>query len=176
MRDFIKILSVQLYCWRLSKEFRQYASITISGMTPYVFERFNEANKKIHDAHAKIDAASNNVKSKILSVVKPLTYQYTNEIINTFTSLWINECDKYDLNCNITSFLSSKMLTYIYSIANFMIQKQIEILVAMNIPVEMFINYLSKSLFISNLSTFYTKKGNTKKGAFIPSYGNDSIS
>lgn len=56
-------------------------------------------------------------------------------------------------------------------IANYMLQKQIEVLVAMNISVEMFINYLSKSLFVANLSTFYTKKGNTKKNVFTPSYG-----
>lgn len=99
MRDFFKILSIQLYCWRISKEFRQYASFTVEGITSYVFEKFNEANKKLHEVHTKIDANSNNVKSKILSVVKPLTYQYPTEIINTFISLWINECDKSDSNC-----------------------------------------------------------------------------
>ncbi len=50
-------------------------------------------------------------------------------------------------------------------------QKQIEILVAMNIPIEMFITAVSKNQFVVNMSTFYVKKPSPKKNVFIPNYG-----
>lgn len=53
--------------------------------------------------------------------------------------------------------------------------KQIEMLVAMNIPIEMFINALTKNQFVSNLSNFYNKKiSSSKKNIYILNYGNDS--
>jgi len=152
LKDMSRIISIQLYCWRLSKEFSYYGQFTVEGITPYVFERYNEANKRLHEVHSKIDITAKNVKSKILSVVKPLTYQYPSEVINTFMNLWITECHRNSVN------------------SSFMLQKQIEILVAMNIPIEMFINYVMKSQLVGSISQYYAKKANMKKGVYIPSY------
>mgnify|MGYP000916807974 FL=1 len=100
LRDLLKIMFIHVYCWRVSREFRHYAAFSVHGMTPYVFEKFNEANKKLHDLHSRIDLNAKNVKAQILSVVKPLTFQYTTEMMNSFISLWINECEKNDTLCN----------------------------------------------------------------------------
>ena len=60
---------------------------------------------------------------------------------------------------------------HFYLIASYRMQKQIEILVAMNVPIEMFITAVSKNQFVLNLSTFYQKKPSPKKGVFVPNYG-----
>jgi len=42
----------------------------------------------------KIDLHTKNVKSLIISVLKPLMYQYTNDTISSFINYWILECQK----------------------------------------------------------------------------------
>ena len=109
MNELYRIVHIFIYCWRLSKEFRQNADFTAYGITPYSFERYNDVNKMIKDYHMKIDIHSKNVKSLIISVMKPLMYQYTcnnfyhitlkitlkiDETIDSFINYWVLECNK----------------------------------------------------------------------------------
>ena len=152
-----RLVYIYIYCWRLSREFREWSDFTPSGIIPYSFEKYNEINKNLKDMHMKIDPNAKNVRSQIISVMKPLFYQYTGETINAFLNYWIKICEDPQIN---QFDVCPKMM------------KEIEILVTMNIPVETFINALAKNNLILNLSSQYNKKSNNslKKNAFLLNY------
>ena len=152
-----KFVFIYIYCWRLSREFREWSDFTPSGIIPYSFEKYNEINKNLKDMHMKIDPNSKNVRSQIISVMKPLFYQYTAEAINAFLNYWIKICEDPQIN---QFGVCPKMM------------KEIEILVTMNIPVETFLNALAKNNIILTLSTQYTKRTNTstKKNPYVLNY------
>jgi len=77
LKDLLRVVYIFIYCWRLSKEFRVSADFSPMGITPYTFEKYNEINKMVKENHMKIDPHAKTVKSLIISVLKPLTYQYT---------------------------------------------------------------------------------------------------
>jgi len=151
LNDLFKIVYIFIYCWRLSKEFRQCADFTAMGITPYSFEKYNDVNKMIKDYHMKIDLHTKNVKSLIISVLKPLMYQYTNDTISSFINYWILECQK-----KLDMSINPRMM------------KEIEILVSMNVPVEMFISALTRNQIVNDISNYYTRKLQQNKKAPVP--------
>ena len=152
-----RLVFIYIYCWRLSREFRVWSDFTPSGIIPYSFEKYNEINKSLKDMHMKIDPNAKNVRSQIISVIKPLFYQYTGETINAFLNYWIKICEDPQIN---QFDICPKMM------------KVIEILVTMNIPVETFISALAKNNLILNISSQYNKKSNSslKKNSYILNY------
>jgi len=154
LKDLLRVIYILIYCWRLSKEFRTSADFTSMGIAPYTFERYNDINKMVKDNHMRIDPHAKTVKSLIISILKPLTYQYTNETVNGFLNYWIRECQKQqDLRMNPR------------------LMKEIEILVSMNVSTEMIITALSKNQIVIDINREYQEEmKRNKKGPAVLSY------
>lgn len=124
----------------------------------------------VKDHHMKLDLNAKNAKSLIISVLKPLMFQYMGETVNSFINYWILECQKkhdlsgiifsLELNFNLEPLVNPRMM------------KEIEILVTMNVSAETFISALSKNQIITDLSNYYTKKlKEQKRGPVVLNYG-----
>jgi len=81
IKEIRTILNLYLFSWRTSRNFKEQIEFTNCGISPYTFEKYNNFNKLLGESLAKFDINLKTIKPQIISVIKPLTYQFNGKIL-----------------------------------------------------------------------------------------------
>ena len=65
---------------------------TIYGTRPYEFEKYNIFNNKLNELIKETHQNKQKAKLLIISIIKPLLFQFPVEIMNSLIILWNREC------------------------------------------------------------------------------------
>lgn len=99
------------------------------------------------------------VKILIISIIKPLVYEFPNELMNSLILLWNREC------------AVDPPLKHIDFIQNEFLKKMVEMITILNIPNELFLESLFQSFVSEKISSFYkVKNPREKKNIYFVNY------
>jgi hypothetical protein len=94
IKEITNVMELYLFSWRTSRMFREKVEFSNLGVKMYRFDKFKEFNKKLSDTLEKFDLSQKAIKPQIISVIKPLTYQFYGEMMDAYLKIWIKECSK----------------------------------------------------------------------------------
>lgn len=94
IREITNVMELYLYSWRSSRTFRERVEFGNLGVKMFRFEKFKDFNKNLGEILEKFDLNQKTIKPQIISVIKPLTFQFYGEMMDAYLNIWIKECSK----------------------------------------------------------------------------------
>ena len=98
IREITNVMELYLFSWRSSRSFRERVEFGNLGVKMFRFEKFKDFNKNLGEILEKFDLNQKTIKPQIISVIKPLTFQFYGEMMDAYLNIWIKECSKSSLD------------------------------------------------------------------------------
>ncbi|EGR29985.1 n-terminal domain protein [Ichthyophthirius multifiliis] len=147
--DIMQIVELFVNSWQCQTEFLY--EFNSYGIRCYDFEKYNTFNNKL----GEIIKGTQQVKLVIIQIIKPLFFEFPNEIMNSFIVLWNRECAQQ---------IPQKHEDFK---PNIFLNKMVQLLIVMDIQCEVFFDAISKSFVTSLLDDYYKEKKNQQLNNFL---------
>ena len=81
LKNANNFISIYIYCWKISLDFKSCGELTSYGVLPYDNEKNSIMNEKVESELTNLNFKSKTIKTQILSTIQPFSYQFSGKIL-----------------------------------------------------------------------------------------------
>lgn len=147
--DIKQVVELFVNSWQTTPEF--ITEFTSYGIRPYEQKKYNAFNNILMEMIKNAENDKQRVKILIISIIKPLVYEFPNDMMNSFLLLW-NRCCSTEPPTKHSDFCQNEFM-----------KKMMEMITILNIPNELFLESFYQSFISEIIQNFYKQKNPKEK-------------